>query len=158
MRFTPTQFHARIAHLISHAGLIQLVSSVVQGFISYWGQLLCFPSVVLAKLEQLCRAFVRSGPSLNPKRIGYGLIVVMYVICGGFLFGKYKSRLGHIYCKEVMNTFRRMLQNFNRPLYLLGKLVEGVSRANFPIQRQNIAVGTVEVLLVLQFREKKTWK
>ncbi|GAB4828500.1 hypothetical protein Ancab_039338 [Ancistrocladus abbreviatus] len=49
-------------------------------------------------------------------------------------------------------------ENFNRPLNLLGKLVEGASRANSPIQRQNIAVGTVEVLLVLQFREKKTWK
>nr|QIA97952.1 hypothetical protein AP_R.00g000480-v1.0.a3 [Amaranthus palmeri] len=47
--------------LLSYAGRIQLVRSVIRGIQNFWAQIFCIPKKVLKMVENICRSFIWTG-------------------------------------------------------------------------------------------------
>ncbi|CAK8544456.1 unnamed protein product [Lathyrus sativus] len=58
---------SRITHwssrLLSYAGRLQLIKTVLYAITSYWMQCICFPKTVISKINAICRSFLWTGGS-----------------------------------------------------------------------------------------------
>ncbi|XP_058747226.1 uncharacterized protein LOC131620243 [Vicia villosa] len=63
---------SRINHwtskLLSYAGRLQLIKSVLNAISSYWMQCFAFPKIVLKKIESLCRTFLWTGSGATSRK------------------------------------------------------------------------------------------
>ncbi|GAB2301430.1 hypothetical protein Dimus_039250 [Dionaea muscipula] len=55
------------SRLLSMAGRLQLIKSILMSLQVYWSQIFLFPKGVVKEVERLCRAFFWSGSSFNRK-------------------------------------------------------------------------------------------
>ncbi|XP_058767868.1 uncharacterized protein LOC131641583 [Vicia villosa] len=56
------------ARLLSYAGRLQLIKSVLNAISSYWMQCFIFPKTVLKRIDALCRTFLWTGSSTTSRK------------------------------------------------------------------------------------------
>lgn len=49
------------SRLLSYAGRVQLVRSVIGGMLNFWAQIFCLPKKLLKMVENICRSYIWSG-------------------------------------------------------------------------------------------------
>ncbi|KAG7569624.1 Endonuclease/exonuclease/phosphatase superfamily [Arabidopsis thaliana x Arabidopsis arenosa] len=54
--------------LLSYAGRLQLLSSVIASLTNFWISAFRLPSACVREIEKICAAFLWSGPELNPRK------------------------------------------------------------------------------------------
>lgn len=58
-----------IAKLLSYAGCLQLVRSVLSSMQNYWGHIFPLPKKVIKDVEGICRRFLWTGILLSPRKL-----------------------------------------------------------------------------------------
>ena len=68
------------SRLLSYAGRIQLVRSVIGGMKNFWAQIFCLPKKLIKMVEDVCRSFIWTGKEgLSRKAaVAWGQLVLPY--------------------------------------------------------------------------------
>ena len=56
------------SQFLSYAGRLQLIKSILMSMANFWSTVFRLPSKCLKEIEQMCSAFLWSGPELNTTR------------------------------------------------------------------------------------------
>ena len=75
-KFT-AKLHCWSAKLLSYAGRLQLIKSVLFGMQSYWAQIFILPNKVVKMLESVCRTYLWTGQGAISKKS----LVAWDIIC-----------------------------------------------------------------------------
>ena len=90
--------------LLSYAGRIQLVRSVIGGMKNFWAQIFCLPKKLIKMVDDVCRSFIWTGKEGLSKKaaVAWNLLVLPYAKGGLNLKDMYSWNKGQ--CSNTCGT------------------------------------------------------